>query len=108
MPIRDGNVQPPVVIIVEKLAAESDERSRRGADARSGRGIYEYIGSFVVVERLRLALECGDEQIQPAIVVVIAPIDSHASVNIPVTVEGRSGLCGIVLIVRRGHSLHGY
>ena len=87
VPLRDEDVLPPVVVVVEEPCAPAREGERGPADAAGVGSIAEAPVPVVAEQPVALVRQIGDEHIGPAVVVVIAEVDTHAGERLPILVQ---------------------
>ena len=75
--IHHEQVQVAIVVKVEEAGAEAQDGQRRGEDAGAVGGGEEAALPLVVVEPGALILEVGEQEVRPAVAVVVAEVDSH-------------------------------
>ena len=83
-------VEVAVVVVVEERGAETGEVETRGAEADGRRGVLEAVGALVAEQRVGLADQMGDEEIEIAVVVDVAGDHAHPRLGQPVQVVGRT------------------
>ena len=96
MAVGDVNVEVAVVVDVEQLGAEP-ERQEAGAEPGLLRDVFEQAVAAVLVERVQLLGEVGDEQLGKAVAIDVAAVDAHARLRLAVDVEADAGGIGDVL-----------
>ena len=89
--VRDGDVEPAVVVVVEERCAEADEWQRREREAALAGRIDEQPPAQIAKQRRRLELVIRHDQIQPAVAVVVAKIGAHARARLAVVGDGNAG-----------------
>src|SRR5260221_617224 len=87
----DEDVGPPVEIVVEEKAAETEGEQGRAADVGRRGFVDEEAFAFIVVERNHLIGKIGDEDAGRAGVIVIGGVNAHAGAGYAVFAEGDSG-----------------
>src|SRR5690349_12264543 len=97
MAARDQQVQPAIVVGVEELASPRNVWKSRLLNPRLLADDLEDRAAFVMVERLRLLGKGRYEQIGLTVVVIIAPIDSHAGVVVARFIHGCAGRLAHIL-----------
>src|SRR5579884_3324552 len=89
--VGEDNIEPAIVIVVEELTAERDIGNAGAADPHLEASVAELSLSVIMIERARFALEGRDQQIEFAVVIVVAPIQAHAAVRVAFAVIGGAG-----------------
>src|SRR3569832_761938 len=93
VPVRDKQVDPTVVIVIEKLRAPADVRQAQRRDLRCVRKIGKRVLAVVMVKRVVFVREDGDEDVELAVVIVVAGGHAHASLLAAILVD-RSARAG--------------
>ena len=88
MTIRDQQVLPSVVVVIEEAVAETDERYCRGRDADLVADIREDPRPIIVKDDIVVVGEGGIDQIQVTVVLVIAGSDAHVGYLAAITIQG--------------------
>ena len=83
VPVGLDQVEPAVVVGVERGQAESEEPPGGGGQARGGRSVAEQPTTVVVVERGRLVEEVGDGQVETTVAVEVAAGNPHPGQGSP-------------------------
>src|SRR5262249_10458512 len=89
MTLGHKQIFPTVVVVIEKSRAPTCMLERDPCNAAWAGDIVEE-ALIVHIESILLAGECIDENIGPAIVVIILKIDSHAGVVMTIFVVGHA------------------
>src|SRR5258707_208932 len=89
--VGDEDVGPPVEIVVEEKAAETEGEQGRAADVGTRGFVDEEAFAFIVVERNHLIGKIGDEDAGRAGVIVIGGVNAHAGAGYAVFTEGDTG-----------------
>jgi len=89
--LSDEEILPAVVVVVEEADAPSGMRHSGASNAGSETGIGESGVRIVLVEGIALIGKIGDDEIGPAIVIVVGEIDTHAGVGAAVAINGDFG-----------------
>ena len=84
-------VEVAVVVVVEELGAKAEGPVRGIGQPQALGGDGELALAVVAVEGIGFKGEVGDEEVEIAIVVVVAKIDAHARVGVPVLVVASAG-----------------
>ena len=100
MAVRDHEVQVAVEVEVGEVGAEANPGHRGFGDAGDEAAFEEEAVAAVRVERVRLAVEVGDDQVLQAVAVHVADCDPHAGLGFPAVREGGAGEQGVVLEAR--------
>src|SRR5262249_35135767 len=79
MTVRDKEIQPTVVVVVEKASAKTEHFFRGTGDSCFIANFFEASLSVIVPDMVRRLLEIGYVQVEPAIVVVVAQRNTHRS-----------------------------
>src|SRR5260370_17451926 len=79
MPVRDKEVEPTVIVVVETASTEAENIFGGTGDACLIANFFKGTLSVVVPDMVRRFLKIRDIKIEPAIVVVIAKRDTHGS-----------------------------
>src|SRR5580704_13539388 len=87
MALSDEEIFPAVVIVVEEAYPPSRVSHGHLANASRVAGIAEGAVSVVLVERVALIRQVGDDNVRPSIVIVIGKIHAHASVGSAIQVD---------------------
>ena len=87
----DEEIFPAIVVIVEETDAPPRVGHGEAGDTGSEAGVSKSGVAIVLVEGVALVGEIRDDQIGPAIVIIIGEIDTHASVSAAVAVNGDFG-----------------
>src|SRR5260370_8730769 len=90
MPVRDKEVEPTVIVVVEKASTEAENIFCRTGDACLIANFFKGTLSVVVPDMVRRFLKIRDIKIEPAIVVVIAKRDTHGSHGTAACSEGHA------------------
>src|SRR5215472_8278431 len=91
--ITEKKVNVPIVIIIEEFLAHAAEHHRIGGNAKAWCDICECFISVVVIEREHFVIDVGDEQIDPAILVVITCVYSHTGARKAKRIVSDGGKC---------------
>ena len=78
MPVAKKQVHVAVVVVVKKLYAPPTQHFRGGGDSRAGSDIVERFVLVVVVQRKRFVIHVRNEQIDPAILIIIGGVNAHS------------------------------
>jgi len=89
--VGDEDVEPGVVIHVEKSGAPADVGVAGLAHAGSPTDVVETLRTHIAIERVGLLLEVGNKEAETPAVVVIAPVDSHVAEFQAIATEGYAG-----------------
>src|SRR5687767_12844831 len=92
MPVTDDQVFITVVIEIEELYTPSAIHLCGGRDAGRSRIVGECVVAEIAIDREHLAIEVGDEQVLPPIVVEVGCVYTHARPGCAVAVVGNSGI----------------
>ena len=92
MPAGDKDIEPAVVVHVEKRRAPPDQRQAGLAEMRWHGDIFESTRSMILIsqvaiKRVGLVGKFGDEHREASAVVVIAPSHAHRSERLTFTVQ---------------------
>src|SRR5216684_5914736 len=79
MPVRDKEVEPTVIVVVEKASTEAENIFCGTGDACLIANFFKGTLSVVVPDMVRRFLKIRDIQVEPAIVIVVAKRDTHGS-----------------------------
>ena len=85
-----NDVEPAVVVDVDELHAPPEIRPGGRGDARRVAAIAEHAGRPVLVQRVVVVREVGDDEIGKAVAVVVAGIDAHAGLRPAVAAQRRA------------------
>src|SRR5215510_2732962 len=91
MPVRDEEIDPPVVIVIKKLCSPSDIGHADRRHIRFVGHIAERVLAVVVIESIVLISEVRLEEIEFPVVIVIPDRYPHTPLLAPVTVDRRAG-----------------
>src|SRR5260370_11422017 len=86
--LRDKEIVPSIVVVIQKANAPSGVQHGGARNSRAEAGIGETGVAIVLVERVALVGEIRDDQVRPAIIVIVGKVDAHAGVGAAVTVNG--------------------
>src|SRR5207253_2851202 len=75
--VRNRDVEQPIIVVIEQGRAEANKRQCRETKAAFGRRISEETSSQIPKQGCHLEFVVRDDQIEAAIPVVVAEIDSH-------------------------------
>src|SRR5215469_10099737 len=91
MALSDEEILPSVVIVVEE--ADSPTRVGQGhlANARGHTGISKRAVTIVLVKSVALIGQIGDNDVRPAIVIVVGEVHTHTGVGSAVHVDCHRG-----------------
>ena len=78
MAVAKKQVEVAVVIVVEEFLSHTAEHHGAGGDAEPGSDVGKGFVAIVVVQRKHFVVDVGNEEIDPAILVVVAGVNSHA------------------------------
>ena len=92
MSLRNEEILPSIVVIVDESKAPSRVELRRGADAGQRRDVVESPITVVLVEGIPLVGQVCHYNIRPAVIVVIGEVDAHSGKRLPFGVHRHSGL----------------
>src|SRR5579862_6987571 len=87
MLLRDDEILPPVVVIIEKASAPAGMHLRHSSDSGGIGGVAEGAAPVVVIQRILLVREIGYKHVGKLIVVVIREVDSHAGVSVAIAIN---------------------
>ena len=90
-PSATQNIEPAIVVVVEKETAEAERDQAGAADLRTRGFIDKQAVAFVVVEREHLVGEIGDDDAGVARAVVVGGIHAHAGAGDAVFAECDAG-----------------
>ena len=79
--IGDEDVEPAVVVAVEEGGAEAEERPHDAVEPGAGGGVGEEPAAVVAVEGVDVLREIGHEEVEVAVVVVVAAVHTHAGLG---------------------------
>src|SRR5260370_33535836 len=86
--LRDKKIFPSIVVVIQKANAPSGVRHGGARNTSAEAGIGETGGAIVLVERVALVGEIRDDQVRPAVIVIVGEVDAHAGVGAAGTVNG--------------------
>src|SRR5713226_1235981 len=86
--LRDKEIFPSIVVVIQKANAPSGVQHGGARNAGAEAGIGETGVTIVLVERVALVGEIRDDQVRPAIIVIVGEVDAHTGVGAAVTVNG--------------------
>src|SRR5579862_2117282 len=89
--VGDENIEPGVVVHVEKSRAPTNVRIAGRADTRGPTHVVESLRPHIAIERVGLLLKMRDEKAETAAVVEVAPIDAHVTEFRAFPAEGHTG-----------------
>src|SRR5438045_9798882 len=91
MSVCKNQVQPPVIIILEPFHPECNLGYCLICDPK-GRGMLaEESAAVVVIDGLGFMVECCNQEVQLAIIVVVSPVKPHSAVDISGGIIGCTG-----------------
>src|SRR3984885_2580161 len=96
MAVGDDQVEIAVVVVVEELQPPTAHQAGGSTNGRIQRDIVEAAAAVVAVERIHFVVDIGDKQIDPAILVVIGGVDTHAGSGDAEGIVGHAGQESIV------------
>src|SRR5205807_4302989 len=73
------NVQPTGIVHIEKSRSPADIRIGGFRDVGSSGDVDEPLPPKIAIQRIRLVDKIGDHHVETAIMIVVAPIDTHGS-----------------------------
>src|SRR5260370_6068243 len=79
MTVGDEQIKPAIVVVIEEAAAKAEYFSSGNRDPRLIAHLVKRAFSIVVPKMIRVFLEIGDKEIEPAIIVVVAQGNAHSS-----------------------------
>src|SRR5215510_1168325 len=77
MAIGDKQVEPAIIVVIEESPAKTQHVEGGDGDAYLLTDVPKPTFSVVVKDVVRIPLEIGDKQVEPAIVIVVAQKDAH-------------------------------
>src|SRR5712671_5538669 len=92
MSVGDEQVQPAIVIVVEKASAEAKYAACGAGYACAVADFIKRTLSIVVPKMIGVVLEVGDEQIQRTVVVIVSKRDAHGRHHIAACRQGHAAL----------------
>jgi len=92
VPNGDKDVEPAVIVVVEEPSAETKHVGGRTCDSCLMTDVPEPALAVVVEHVIRILLKIGDEQVQPAIVIVVAQRYAHSCHGVAETRHGHPRL----------------
>src|SRR5580704_2667523 len=78
MAVAEQQIEVAVVVVVEKFQSPAAHQARGGTDAGRHGGIGKSFVLVVVVDRIHLLVDVGDEEIDPAVLIVVGSVNAHA------------------------------
>src|SRR6266480_2669741 len=105
MAIGNKQINPTVIVVVEKLGTPTDIRETYSSDIGSVGNIGERIVTIVVEEGVVVVIEVSFEYVQLAIMIIVSHGNAHASLFTAILINGRTGVepdlleCSISVIV---------
>ena len=81
-----------VVVVIEKFHAPAAHQARDLANAIRNGHIVEGLIAIVVVKRIHLLVYVGDEQVHPAVLVVVGGVHPHPGARPPLGAVAHVGL----------------
>ena len=91
MTLRDEEVLPAVVVVIEEPRAPAREGQRGAAHAGRVRRVAKAAVVVLAKEPVALVREIGDDDVGPAVVVVVGEVHAHAGEGLAVLVEADAG-----------------
>ena len=82
MPAGDEKIDPSIVVEIEKPRAPFHVGIAGSSHACFPTDVVKARGAQIVVEAIPLVHEVGDEDVEPAIVIVIAEVHAHRSFGV--------------------------
>ncbi len=92
MTVDDQQINPTVVVVVKKLGSPTNVGQTYGSDFCCVRNIGKRSVPIIVVKSVVVVIEICNEQIEFAIVIIVAQRDSHASLLAAVFIYRRTGI----------------
>src|SRR5437773_2934905 len=96
MPLGNENVFPAVVIGIKEESSPSCRQPAGLADAGSVGHVIKTLSTEIAKQSVLFKRECRNEDIGPAVVVVIGKIYAHACEGVPIFVVGCTGKQGLL------------
>src|SRR4051794_15143260 len=96
MTLRDKQVLPTVIVIVDELRAPSRVTLRNTGYAALARHVVKSERALVLKQSVALEGQRIGEQIRPMIVVIVSHVDAHSRERLPVLVVGDTEFSGNV------------
>src|SRR5712692_5557665 len=88
MAVRKDEINIAVIIVVEKLQAPSAQKASGLRNGLRLRDVNESLVLVVLVQGEFFLVHVGDEEILPAVVVVVRRINAHSRASLAVVAEG--------------------
>src|SRR5882762_5824130 len=91
VPLRNQQVFPPVIVVVQEPNTPSRMGQRHFTDSRSRARIRERAITVVSIQRVSLICQVSNHNIRPAIIVIVCEIHAHACIGSAVNIHGNFG-----------------
>src|SRR6185369_4525501 len=78
MSIHNEQVEPAIVVIIDKTRAPTQKRNRNFTKSGLKRYVCEIVVAVVVIKNVRIVREVGDMKIDAAVVVIITDGETHS------------------------------
>src|SRR6266568_9368595 len=86
--VRDENIGPAIVVVIEEEAAEAERYQRGTTDFGAGCFVHKQAVAFVVIKREHLIGKVSNDQACTAGAVVVGSINAHAGASDTIFAEG--------------------
>jgi hypothetical protein len=96
MAVGNDQVEVAIVVEVKKLQPPAAHEACDRPDRRSERDVVESSLMVIVVERIHLVVDVGDEKIDPAVLIVVGGVDAHPGAGHAEGIVGHTGEQSIV------------
>ena len=90
--IGEEKIEVAVVVIVEELEAPAAHQAGGGADTGGEGLVVEGLVVIVLIERIHLVVDVGDEQVHPAVLIDVRGVEPHAGARPAFGAVGDPGL----------------
>ena len=88
MALGNEKIFPAVVVVIQKANTPPGVQHGGASDAGAETGVSKSGVAIVLIERIALVCKIGDDQVGPAVIVIVGKIDAHAGVGPAVAVNG--------------------
>ncbi len=89
--LRNEQVFPTVIVVIEEVRAPTGKGQGRAADAGGIGDIAESAVAIVVEKHVALVGKVSDNDVRPAVIIVVAEVDSHAGERLSIFVVPNPG-----------------
>src|SRR6185369_7179916 len=87
MSIHNKQIEPPIVVVVDKTRTPTKKRNRNFTKPGLKCHVGEVVVAVVVVKNVRIVREVGDMEIDAPVVVIITDSETHSRLLAPVLIQ---------------------